>query len=779
MKPTEHLRRASELALRGSNTKANVHINRAIQLKFNSFGAPFQLDYKKQKPGDVVVWANFQANSEYKKPNPLVVHQVEPVTTGEKIIFQVWVEVLTKCKNAHLKNFKAPPNTSARNSQKYMDEEAGRIVKNKVLEAMETPRLFEGLIHDDLLADLKEYERFIPRPGRNGPNTQIAYAPAPVVNHGKVVADAQPDRYRGDMTDSKRETQASKGYRDLEESVLAKISEAIYNKIEDELQDFFGDDTTCTLGLQWHEGGFMLVKVDKEAQQWPHHDTADVKGEHGYEVDFKDYEAYVQKMIREKKLLKNEHHRTFHRDLTVIVHLKSPSGGGEVLFPNHSPKEGEDVSMENEHVFHTSKASPSKKPKHTLHPQDAAHVQLNLNVMGEYTGFDSEDGKWNASITEREVTNKPLQITVKRELRPLAYTFYLRKGKPHNEGISFRMLLSGGERTDDLPDELIVKDPQSDPHFSIQINGNKIGFWKNTSSQQTLQPQQAAQAAQAQSTAAPSSSTSTSRTSFTNQKVLKGFEIDGQIDVTHSVRQWNEAGLNIKRSGNIYVPILRWLKGHKKGDENYDFFQSFRKVDVPRDGNCGAYCLATLHYAMSNSSDRAIQPEQVREAIGEIVKGNYYNPHSNQGDPMYMNETQYVHYLETLKNNERYLEFQEIAVFCLKYKINCAFIRPSPSKDGEPQLYYFDQGHHQWAFFINTISGKTKYNHWELIGEMIPGEVEGEKSCKLLLSREKAAEFINRVPAECRTMVFDPELNDDSGLRTWFAFIDAMEFETA
>ena len=99
--------------------------------------------------------------------------------------------------------------------------------------------------------------------------------------------------------------------------------------------------------------------------------------------------------------------------------------------------------MENEHVFHTSKASPSKKPKHTLHPQDAAHVQLNLNVMGEYTGFDSEDGKWNASITEREVTNKPLQITLKRELHPIAYTFYLRKGKPHNEGISFRMLLSG------------------------------------------------------------------------------------------------------------------------------------------------------------------------------------------------------------------------------------------------------------------------------------------------------------------------------------------------
>ena len=429
---------------------------------------------------------------------------------------------------------------------------------------------------------------------------------------------------------------------------------------------------------------------------------------------------------------------------------------------------------------------PSKKPRLTLHPEDAAHVQLNLSVMGEYSGFDNEDGTWTASITEREVTNMPLQITVKRELHPIAYTFYLRKAKPHNEGISFRMLLSGGERTEDLPDELIVKDPQSDPKFSIQINGKMIGFWKNASSQQMSQPQQAsqasqaaqaAQAAQAQSTAGPSSSTSTS-TSFTNQKVLKGVEIDGQINV-ESARQWNEAGLNIKRSGNIYVPILRWLKGHKKEDENYHFFQSFRRVDVPRDGNCGAYCLATLHYAMSNSSDRAIQPEQVREAIGAIVKANYYNPHSNQTDPMYMNDAQYVYYLETLKDDERYLEFQEMAVFCLKYKINCAFIRPSPSKDGEPQLYYFDQGHHQWAFFINTISGKTKYNHWELIGEMIQGEVEGEKSLRFLLSREKALQFINRVPAQCRTMVFDPDLNDDSGLRTWFAIIDAMEFEIA
>lgn len=112
---------------------------------------------------------------------------------------------------------------------------------------------------------------------------------------------------------------------------------------------------------------------------------------------------------------------------------------------------------------------------------------LELNVMGKYTGLDSEDDKWKATITESNKSNKTLQITIEGELHSDVYTFHLRKANPHIEGISFKMILAKGERNKNLPNELVVKNPQYHPHFTIKIDENEIGFWKL--SQQSWQQQ--------------------------------------------------------------------------------------------------------------------------------------------------------------------------------------------------------------------------------------------------------------------------------------------------
>lgn len=176
----------------------------------------------------------------------------------------------------------------------------------------------------------------------------------------------------------------------------------------------------------------------------------------------------------------------------------------------------------------------------------------------------------------------------------------------------------------------------------------------------------------------------------------------GSSSISPTAPTSHTASLSIEIMKNAGVCVFGEVKAMPIGiARGSDIRKTFGMVDVVGDGNCGAYALSIVHFAVHGTG---ISHVMVREKLIELAKHHI--------DP-----SLYSTYVTATRVQEdgsaRYLEQQELAVFCEALNINCVVF--GPRLEGRKKNYtafsHTIDSRRPYAFFVNTCRG----NHYEVV----------------------------------------------------------------
>lgn len=156
-----------------------------------------------------------------------------------------------------------------------------------------------------------------------------------------------------------------------------------------------------------------------------------------------------------------------------------------------------------------------------------------------------------------------------------------------------------------------------------------------------------------------------------------------------------------------------------------DIRKRLKMIDVFPDGNCGAYALSIINFAVHGV---ALTHVDVRNRLIELAKHHI------------INSKLYLSYVAATRMQDdgsvRYLEQPELALFCESLKINCIVF--GLRREGRRQNYtafsHVIDHTRPYAVFVNTCGG----NHYEVVVEL----GRQNNTFSLLLDSNDVASFL-------------------------------------
>lgn len=172
---------------------------------------------------------------------------------------------------------------------------------------------------------------------------------------------------------------------------------------------------------------------------------------------------------------------------------------------------------------------------------------------------------------------------------------------------------------------------------------------------------------------------------------------DAQEGSAAMVAAYNKASSydrNTLRDANLKIKGLHRIPvGIARGDAH--LHDKFRMLDVTGDGNCGAYALSLIHFALKN---KVLTAMQIRNRIITLAK-------SQIAQEMYQD---YVNLTAVRKDGSvRYLELYELCLYCNDLNVNCIVF----GRQMQDRLQSYNAFRHvvdpekPYAIFINTQNG--------------------------------------------------------------------------
>tara|TARA_B110000046_G_scaffold146478_1_gene153794 strand:+ start:434 stop:1378 length:945 start_codon:yes stop_codon:yes gene_type:complete len=158
----------------------------------------------------------------------------------------------------------------------------------------------------------------------------------------------------------------------------------------------------------------------------------------------------------------------------------------------------------------------------------------------------------------------------------------------------------------------------------------------------------------------------------------------------------------LKRSGLRVVGGVKPMPvGIARGS---DIRKTFNMVDVEPDGNCGAYTLSIVNFAANGT---VMSEVEVRNRLVALA-------------PLYIAPEWVPNYIDATRvqndGSVRYLEQQELAVFCESLNVNCVIfgLRLQGRVQNYTAFSHVVNPVRPYAVFVNTRRG----NHYELVVRM-------------------------------------------------------------
>ncbi len=150
----------------------------------------------------------------------------------------------------------------------------------------------------------------------------------------------------------------------------------------------------------------------------------------------------------------------------------------------------------------------------------------------------------------------------------------------------------------------------------------------------------------------------------------------------------------------------------------------FRVLDVKRDGNCGAYCLAALRLALTG----------LYRSNREIRRGLYA-----AAKKLGAERSTLRNYARMLKT--RFLESFDLSLYCHMLKRNCAILVASDHNAFRWQVIGYKKKHPEWVFFLlENYEGRAA--HYQLIAR----SSSRDDRLGLSFSTQQAQAFLGEFP---------------------------------
>lgn len=173
------------------------------------------------------------------------------------------------------------------------------------------------------------------------------------------------------------------------------------------------------------------------------------------------------------------------------------------------------------------------------------------------------------------------------------------------------------------------------------------------------------------------------------------------------------------------LQVIGGVKPMSVGIASSDIRKTFKMVDVKADGNCGAYALSIVNFAANAT---VLSGVEVRNRLVELAE-KYI---ALELLPSYGEATR-----EKADGSVRYLEQQELAVFCESLNVNCVIFAQGRMQNYTAFSHVVTAEHpyaeRPYAVFVNTQRG----NHYELVVKM-----KGSDKFSLLLELSDVADLL-------------------------------------
>ena len=189
-----------------------------------------------------------------------------------------------------------------------------------------------------------------------------------------------------------------------------------------------------------------------------------------------------------------------------------------------------------------------------------------------------------------------------------------------------------------------------------------------------------------------------------------------------------------------------------------DLRDKYAMIDVAADGNCGAYVLSLVNFALNNV---ALSAFEIRDLIIAAPKAKYTLP---------------LHYACATQIKDdgsmRYLEQGELALFCAVRNVNCIVIKPTSVGESRTDNAFTAASNvvnpeRPYAIFVNTLEGA----HYEMIVKSADGDKTRTSPIKLLLDGNDAGELLQRAHSIYKAPP-DTFFNNFDALESDFDFIE-------
>lgn len=239
---------------------------------------PIAFDYTERNPGDAIVWANMNSRG---IPTRKGIHTVHPVKKGTKKILQFWCNI-----------------------------QCNEKIRKSLLDGLETPQIFAGLINGLLLKEVLAYENGI---SNTNPKTEYTFA---VASDLKV---KDRHRFRAEPSD--------RAWKDLQPRILSALTKGILRRLD------LNPQSIC---LRYNDGGFVMVHASN-GRVWTHHDISPLNKEHDIDMRLflkhNRHDEPESESIQKRKAYAIQQ-ANLGREFTVIIQLQGPEEGGQTEFPN-------------------------------------------------------------------------------------------------------------------------------------------------------------------------------------------------------------------------------------------------------------------------------------------------------------------------------------------------------------------------------------------------------------------------------------------------------------